>query len=76
MVVPRGGAREGAGRKPKGPEKLVNLLKVLLTTTDRKRLEKTAIAQGVAPSELARNFILKELTKAEKTAGRSASRRR
>ena len=63
MVVPRGGAREGAGRKPQGPEKLSSLLKVLLMPSDRKRLEKAAKAQGATPSELARSFIQKGVRK-------------
>ena len=57
-MAPRGGAMKGAGRKPKGPEKLSSLLKVLLMPKDRERLKNTAQRQKKPPSELAREFIL------------------
>ncbi len=62
-MAPRGGARKGAGRKPRGPEKLSSLLKVLLMPMDRERLEETAQKQRKPPSELARELILDGLKK-------------
>ncbi len=64
-MVPRGGARKGAGRKPRGPEKLSSLLKVLLMPKDRERLEETAQKQGKKSSERARELILDGLKKVQ-----------
>ncbi|MBI3129503.1 MAG: hypothetical protein HYZ11_17990 [Candidatus Tectomicrobia bacterium] len=66
----RGGAREGAGRKPKGPEKLSSLLKVLMAPSDRERLEKAARSRGIGASELARAYILRGLAGEEKRKGK------
>ena len=57
----RGGAREGAGRKQKGPEKLSRPLRVLLTEKDWGRLERDAEGRNSTPSEMARAFILRGL---------------
>lgn len=75
-MVPRGGAREGAGRKPKGPEKLTSLLKVLLMPSVRNRLEDVAHSQGTTPSELARDFIEEGLNRQARRRGKTRSKKK
>ena len=59
-MTPRGGAREGAGRKAQGDEPLNQPVRLMLTKTDKEHLE-AARKRKETISEAARRLILEGL---------------
>ena len=59
VMIPKGGVRAGAGRKPKDPkDRLERPLRVMLRPGDYERIKTMAKEKGGGVSGLARQWIL------------------